>query len=62
MTIKFAVIALWAEDVPACAHFYRDVLGACPPASPWCEAALRSERDLSDHPERQANSGPEFRA
>jgi predicted enzyme related to lactoylglutathione lyase len=27
MAIKFAVIALWAEYVPACAHFYRDVLG-----------------------------------
>ena len=27
MSAKFAVIALWAEDVPACAHFYRDVLG-----------------------------------
>jgi catechol 2,3-dioxygenase-like lactoylglutathione lyase family enzyme len=26
MTKKFAVITLWAEDVPACAHFYRDVL------------------------------------
>ena len=27
MSTKFAVIALWAEDVPACAHFYREVLG-----------------------------------
>jgi len=27
MSAKFAVIALWAEDVPACAHFYRDVIG-----------------------------------
>jgi len=27
MSIKFSVIALWAEDVPASAHFYRDVLG-----------------------------------
>jgi len=27
MSAKFAVIALWAEDVPACAHFYHDVLG-----------------------------------
>lgn len=26
MSMKFAVITLWAEDVPACAHFYRDVL------------------------------------
>jgi catechol 2,3-dioxygenase-like lactoylglutathione lyase family enzyme len=27
MSIKFAVIALWAEDITASAHFYRDVLG-----------------------------------
>ena len=27
MSAKFAVIALWAEDVQACAHFYRDVIG-----------------------------------
>jgi catechol 2,3-dioxygenase-like lactoylglutathione lyase family enzyme len=27
MSIKFAVISIWAEDEPACAHFYRDVLG-----------------------------------
>ncbi|RPI29548.1 MAG: hypothetical protein EHM70_15585, partial [Chloroflexota bacterium] len=27
MTIKAAVISLWAEDVPAAAHFYRDVIG-----------------------------------
>ena len=27
MSIKFSVITLWAEDVPASAHFYRDVLG-----------------------------------
>ena len=27
MSIKFSVIALWVEDVPACAHFYRDALG-----------------------------------
>ncbi len=27
MTMQFAVITLWVEDVPACAHFYRDVLG-----------------------------------
>jgi len=27
MSIKFSVITLWAEDVPANAHFYRDVLG-----------------------------------
>jgi catechol-2,3-dioxygenase len=26
MSANFAFIALWAEDVPACAHFYRDVL------------------------------------
>jgi catechol 2,3-dioxygenase-like lactoylglutathione lyase family enzyme len=24
---RLAVVALWAEDVPAAAHFYRDVLG-----------------------------------
>lgn len=27
MPIKFAVIALWAEDLPAAVHFYRDILG-----------------------------------
>ena len=27
MPTKFAVIAVWAEDVAACAHFYRAVLG-----------------------------------
>jgi catechol 2,3-dioxygenase-like lactoylglutathione lyase family enzyme len=27
MTISLAVISLWAEDVPACTHFYRDVIG-----------------------------------
>ena len=27
MSIKFAVVAVWAEDVVASAHFYRDVLG-----------------------------------
>lgn len=27
MSKKFAVVSLWAGDVPACAHFYRDVLG-----------------------------------
>jgi len=26
MSTRFAVVSLWAEDVPACAHFYRDVL------------------------------------
>jgi catechol-2,3-dioxygenase len=26
MNTRIAVIALWAEDVPTCAHFYRDVL------------------------------------
>jgi lactoylglutathione lyase len=26
MNLRIAVISLWAEDVPACAHFYRDVL------------------------------------
>jgi catechol 2,3-dioxygenase-like lactoylglutathione lyase family enzyme len=27
MNPKLAVVSLWAEDVPACAHFYRDVIG-----------------------------------
>ena len=27
MSIKFSVITLWAENVPAWAHFYRDALG-----------------------------------
>jgi catechol 2,3-dioxygenase-like lactoylglutathione lyase family enzyme len=27
METRIAVIALWAEDVPAAAHFYRDVIG-----------------------------------
>ena len=27
MSTKFAVIAIWAENVPACAHFYHDLLG-----------------------------------
>jgi catechol 2,3-dioxygenase-like lactoylglutathione lyase family enzyme len=27
MNTKLAVISLWAEDVPATAHFYRDVIG-----------------------------------
>jgi catechol 2,3-dioxygenase-like lactoylglutathione lyase family enzyme len=27
MTIRIAVVSLWAEDVPAAAHFYRDVVG-----------------------------------
>ncbi len=27
MSTKFAVISLWAEDVPACTHFYRETLG-----------------------------------
>lgn len=27
MTLRLAVISLWAEDVPAAARFYRDVLG-----------------------------------
>jgi catechol 2,3-dioxygenase-like lactoylglutathione lyase family enzyme len=26
MNTRIAVVSLWAEDVPACAHFYRDVL------------------------------------
>jgi catechol 2,3-dioxygenase-like lactoylglutathione lyase family enzyme len=25
--LRIAVVSLWAEDVPAAAHFYRDVLG-----------------------------------
>jgi catechol 2,3-dioxygenase-like lactoylglutathione lyase family enzyme len=27
MDIRIAVVSLWAEDVPAAAHFYRDVIG-----------------------------------
>lgn len=27
MSIQLAVISLWAQDVPAAAHFYRDVIG-----------------------------------
>jgi catechol 2,3-dioxygenase-like lactoylglutathione lyase family enzyme len=27
MDIRIAVISLWAEDVPAAAHFYRDAIG-----------------------------------
>jgi catechol 2,3-dioxygenase-like lactoylglutathione lyase family enzyme len=27
MPTRIAVISLWAEDVPATAHFYRDVVG-----------------------------------
>ncbi len=27
MDPRIAVISLWAEDVPAAAHFYRDVIG-----------------------------------
>lgn len=27
MDPRFAVISLWAEDVPAAAHFYRNVIG-----------------------------------
>lgn len=27
MNARLAVISLWAEDVPATAHFYRDVIG-----------------------------------
>ena len=27
MSIRLAVISLWAEDVPQTAHFYRDVIG-----------------------------------
>ena len=27
MSLKLAVISLWAEDVAAAAHFYRDVIG-----------------------------------
>ena len=27
MNPRFAVVSLWAEDVPAAAHFYRGVLG-----------------------------------
>ena len=27
MSSRLAVISLWADDVPAAAHFYRDVIG-----------------------------------
>ncbi len=27
MSISIAVVSLWADDVPASAHFYRDVIG-----------------------------------
>jgi catechol 2,3-dioxygenase-like lactoylglutathione lyase family enzyme len=27
MDIRIAVVSLWAEDVPAAAHFYRDAIG-----------------------------------
>ena len=27
MKPRIAVVSLWAEDIPAAAHFYRDVLG-----------------------------------
>lgn len=27
MNPHISVVSLWAEDVPACAHFYQDVLG-----------------------------------
>jgi catechol 2,3-dioxygenase-like lactoylglutathione lyase family enzyme len=27
MTTKLFVVTLWAIDVPACAHFYRDLIG-----------------------------------
>ena len=27
MSIRFAVVSLWAEDVPAAVNFYRDVIG-----------------------------------
>jgi catechol 2,3-dioxygenase-like lactoylglutathione lyase family enzyme len=27
MDLHLAVVSLWAEDVPATAHFYRDVIG-----------------------------------
>ncbi len=30
MHIRFAVVAVWAEDVLAAAHFYRDVIGLTP--------------------------------
>jgi len=29
MQPKLAVVSLWAEDVPAVAHFYRAVIGLC---------------------------------
>lgn len=27
MDVRIAVVSLWAEDVPAAAHFYRDAIG-----------------------------------
>jgi catechol 2,3-dioxygenase-like lactoylglutathione lyase family enzyme len=27
INIRIAVVSLWAEDIPAAAHFYRDVVG-----------------------------------
>ena len=30
MKPRLAVVSLWAEDVPATAHFYRDVIGLHP--------------------------------
>lgn len=27
MKARIAVVSLWAEDIPTCVHFYRDVIG-----------------------------------
>ena len=29
MASRIAVVSLWAEDVPATAHFYQDAIGLC---------------------------------
>lgn len=34
MSTRFAVVTVWAEDVAANAHFYRDVLGLNPAPHP----------------------------
>jgi catechol 2,3-dioxygenase-like lactoylglutathione lyase family enzyme len=36
VNIRIAVVSLWAEDVPAAVHFYRDVIGLPLPA-PFAE-------------------------
>jgi catechol 2,3-dioxygenase-like lactoylglutathione lyase family enzyme len=44
MNISVAVVSLWAEDAPATAHFYRDVIGL--PLSPH-HAGERIHFDLN---------------